>query len=131
MGRDTTGIRYALPVRRPLTAGGYNRSMALHTTVGALRFMLHASARVRLPELHARPLLFAHGVELGVVDEDGASYLVVDHRADVDARARVEIWRPLVGCEGNVAGLVMIADTALPGPAPAYGRIAELDAALV
>jgi len=94
--------------------------VAFSLVVGAVRFTLAGWVRGRLPAIPSQPFLLADGAEIRIADVDGESYLVVDYRQDPARPARIEFWRPDGAPEGRVAALVMLAEAALPGPAPAF-----------
>lgn len=82
-------------------------------TVGALRFALrregHSGA---LPNFEGRPfVVMADGTEVQLVARDGESFLLVDHRRDIERATRIEFWECLDPGEGSVAGLFALTNT--------------------
>lgn len=76
-------------------------------TVGALRFALRREERTEaIPDLEGHPFaMMPDGTEVQLLDRNGESYLLVDHRRDVERATRIEFWECLDRGEGSVAGL--------------------------
>lgn len=90
--------------------------LGLVGAIGALRFRL---ARLETGVLRPEPLcepfmLLDDGTEVGVFTRGSSRYLLVDHRRDDSAPARIEFWEPLDAGEGGLAGLFTLCDAARP-----------------
>jgi hypothetical protein len=106
--------------------------MGLSVRVGSIQFEYRGAMTVALGTVELRPLLFADGERVMAAEQDGVSYLIIDHRSEhgPGKPGRVEYCAPSGAAEGQLGGLFVIADTA--GPAATFQEVAlaQLAAAL-
>jgi hypothetical protein len=94
--------------------------MTYTAQVGPIRFALWRAAVLVVPPLAGRPFARVDGRTVQCLDEDGHTYLVLDHRRDPAAggAAYVELWRPTTPAgEGRLDGLFVLSDAHRPARA--------------
>jgi hypothetical protein len=107
--------------------------MCYSATVGPLSFQFSASGVLPVPSATGHTVRFADGAELLTLDENGAIYLLLDHRdaACTGATAYVEFWRSATPTETPLRGLLVLTESHRPAPARApISSFADLVAAL-
>jgi hypothetical protein len=87
----------------------------LIATVGALRFALkREECTVAMPDFVGRPFaIMLDGTEVQLLEREGKSFLLVDHRRDPALQTRIEYWECLDRGEGEILGLYALANTRL------------------
>lgn len=90
--------------------------LGLVGTVGAMRFRLaRFETGLILPQPLCRPfMLLDDGTEVQIFTCGTDRYLLVDHRSDAAAPARIEFWASLDTVEGSLVGLYTLCDAARP-----------------
>ncbi len=79
--------------------------------VGAMQFRLARVEHHRFEPLETRPFaLLPDGTEVRRTTTAVATYLVVDHRGDDNAPARIEYWEPVRASEAPIRGLITVCE---------------------
>ena len=79
--------------------------------VGAMQFRLARVEHHRFAPLETRAFtLLPDGTEVRRTTTSPVPYLVVDHRKDDEAPARIEFWEPVRGSEAPIRGLITVCD---------------------
>jgi hypothetical protein len=93
--------------------------MSITASIGAMQFALVRRREIKVPPLALEPLLLADGMVVQRVERPNSTVLVIDHRSDArpQQRACLELWRPLVGGEGRISSLIILADLREQPPA--------------
>lgn len=89
--------------------------MELTASIGPLTFRLASTTIARPPDALPRPLLETEDGPVGVLEEQGRRFLLLDHRSvrEGDDAARLELWLPLSGAEGGLEAAIVVCDVAV------------------
>lgn len=92
---------------------------ALTATIGAVRFRFsRLETDVIAPQFACEPfLILDDGTEVKLLERGRERYLLVDHRRDHSAAARIEFWEAMDAAEGGIAGLYAMCEAAHSGRA--------------
>ena len=84
--------------------------------VGAMQFRLTRVEHHRFAPPETRPFtLLPDGTEVRRTTASPVPYLVVDHRGDDEAPARIEYWEPVRNSEAPVRGLITVCEALVSG----------------
>jgi hypothetical protein len=105
--------------------------MSYRAAIGPMDFVFTASGITSVPAVTGRPVHLIDAAPMLSVEEEGAVFLVLDHRgARTSQPAYVELWRPASATEAPVQGMFILAsaqwaDVATDEQPATLARLAE------